>query len=392
MTPQEILAPTFDPALLQQGRIIPDLPFADYQRLPGVNASLLKSPTTYEMLSYAVGMAALDDMERMLAERSGDSCAGVLERVEQTTPRTVPVKMVHLARNVLETDKLSPAQKDVVEALRSAPMCARDIVGATFMALEKKGLIDMTDEERTEVKLAPAVKESRAQALAIGDATHKAILEPNMFDADEWQKHWILSPTKGLTTTAALACAVENPGLDLITPEIIDTARRCRDAVWKHKLAAELLRDGQSEITVQAWDEDAGCWRKARLDRLPTDPSLGIVDIKTTHKGLLHQQIKSSMYSFGYGMQAAYYMDTLAMVETDEKGNAIQREHFHMIFVTKEAPFLARCVELNTAPLDESFIIRGRELYLERLAMFAVAWNDQQWEAYESEPLTTLRA
>jgi hypothetical protein len=63
-----------------------------------------------------------------------------------------------------------------------------------------------------------------------------------------------------------------------------------------------------------------------------------------------------------------------------------------MIFVTKEAPFLARCVELNTAPMDESFVIKGRELYLERLAMFAVAWNDQQFEAYENEPLTTLRA
>lgn len=385
MSPQEVLAPTFDAALLNQGRILQDMSFADYQRLPGVNASLLKNPTTYEMLSYAVGMSVLDDMERMLAERSGDSCAGVLERVEQTTPRTVPVKMVHLARNVLETDKLSPPQREIVEALRGAPMCARDMSGATLVALDKKGLVRMTDEERTEVALAPAVKESRAYALAVGDATHKAILEPHMFDSDEWQKHWVLSPTKGLTTTAALACALENPGLDLITPEIVDTARRCRDAVHKHKLAAELLRDGTSEVTVQAWDEEAGCWRKARLDRLPTDPALGIVDIKTTHKGLSHSQIKSSMYSFGYGMQAAYYMDTLAMIEGKP------REHFHMIFVTKEAPFLARCVELNTAPMDESFIIKGRELYLERLAMFAVAWNDQQWEAYENEPLTTLR-
>jgi hypothetical protein len=386
MTPQEILSPTFDPALLQQGRIIPDMPFTDYQRLPGVNASLLKNATTYEMLSYAVGMAALDDMERMLAERSGDSCAAVLERVEQTTPRTVPVKMVHLARNVLETDKLSPAQKEIVEALRVAPMDSREVKSATLVALDNKGLLRWTDEERSEIALAPAVKESRAQALAIGDATHKAILEPHMFDSDEWQKHWVLSPTKGLTTTAALARAAENPCMELITPEIVDTARRCRDAVWKHKLAAELLREGQSEVTAQAWDEDAGCWRKARLDRLPTDPSLGIVDIKTTHKGLLHQQIKSSMYSFGYGMQAAYYMDTLAAIEGKP------REHFHMIFVTKEAPFLARCVELNTAPMDESFVIKGRELYLERLAMFAVAWNDQQWEAYENEPLTTLRA
>ena len=90
MTPQEILSPTFDPALLTGGRILRHLPFGEYQRLPGANASLLKQPTSYEMLSYAVGMAALDEHERMLAERSGDSCATVLEKVEQTAPRTIP--------------------------------------------------------------------------------------------------------------------------------------------------------------------------------------------------------------------------------------------------------------------------------------------------------------
>jgi hypothetical protein len=383
-----ILEATFDAGTLVGNQLIRDLPFDQYQTLPGVNASLLKQPTSYEMAAYAAGIAALDSHERALAELTGANVSDILERVEQTTPRTVPVKTVALARNVVETDKLSTAQQDVVNALRqSGPLDSREFKAATLTALDSKGIIEWEDTERSEVTLSPTVRESRALALTIGDTVHKAILEPNLFDAGEWQKHWQLSPSKGLTTKDALDAAAEDPTRQLITPEIIDTARRCRDAVWKHKLAAELLtQPGSSEVTAQAWDEQAMCWRKARFDRLPNDPAWGIVDIKTTHTGLSHQQLKGAMYKFAYNLQSAYYLDTLSFIEPKP------RDHFHLIFVTKEAPFLARCVEVNTAPMEDSFVARGRETYLDRLAMFSVAWFDKAWEAYENEPLTTLRA
>jgi hypothetical protein len=382
-----ILEATFDRGIMAGNLLLNDLPFAAYQQLPGVNASILKQQTTFEMASYVAGLSALDAHERALAELTGAGVSDILERVEQTCPRTVPVKLVKLARNVVESDKLSPAQKEVVAALLSSPMDSREFKGATLSALDAKGLINWEDTERSEVQLSPAVRESRAQALTIGTTVHAAILEPHLFDAGEWQKHWQLSPSKGLTTKDALQAAAEDPTRQLITPEIVDTARRCRDAVWKHKLAADLLsQPGQSEVTAQAWDDQAQCWRKARFDRLPNDPSYGIIDIKTTHTGLGHSQLRGAMYKFAYNLQSAYYLDTLAMIERKP------RDMFHLIFVTKEAPFLCRCVEVNTAMEEDSLVVKGRELYLERLAMFAVAWFDRLWEAYENEPLTTLRA
>ena len=385
-SPKQILQPSYDPGLLSGPRIVHDLPFSDYQRLPGINASLLKNPTTYEMLSYAIGMAALDDHERMLAERSGDSCSAVLERVELTAPRTTPIKLVHLARNVLETDKLSPAQKEIVDFIKQAPLDSREAKSATLIALDAKGLIRYTDEERTEVRLKPDVAESHAYALAIGVATHKAILEPQTFESGVWQQHYVLSPSEGLTTKLALECAEAHPGLTLTTAKIIETARRCAEAVWKHKLAAELLTEGKSEVTAQAWDKDALCWRKIRIDRLPNDRAKGIVDIKTTRTRLEDNALRSEVYSWNYHTQAAFYMDTLAAIEGKP------RDHFHIVFVTKKAPFLAKVRELNSAAEDKNFIVKGRDKYLEQLARFSVAWHDEQWEAYENEPMTTLYA
>ena len=376
------LAPFFEQ---RPDRLIPDLPFVEYQAIPAVNSSLLKNATSFEMLSYVVGFAALGADERALIEMTGGDCSTVLERVQDYTPRTVPVKMVRFARLPGESEKATPAQLDVLTTLQQAPLDSREINATTLKAVLNKGWAITEDTEKTEVAITPAVRESRAMALAIGSTTHKAILEPHMFDSGEWSKHFQLSPSSSLTSKAALAQFAEDPSRELVTPEIIDTARRCRDAVWKHKLASELLsQPGKSECSAEAWDEDAMCMTKCRFDRLPDDPALGIVDVKTTHNGLLEYNMRGAVKKFGYGMQAAVYLDTLSRLEGK------RREAFHVIFVTKEAPFLARVRELVAAPPEESFVEAGRDLFRERLAVFSVAWFERQWEAYENEPLAVL--
>jgi hypothetical protein len=69
-----------------------------------------------------------------------------------------------------------------------------------------------------------------------------------------------------------------------------------------------------------------------------------------------------------------------------------EREQFHIIWVSKSAPFMARCTELNTAPADENFIMQGRELFYNRLVMFVQAYLDNSFPAYEHEGVVTLRA
>lgn len=384
MTTIEILAPYFEQ---RPHRLVPNLPFAEYQRIPAVNASLLRNATPYEMLSYAVGVNALDPVERALVEMSGADCSTVLERVQDYTPRTVPVKMVRFARMPGESEKATPPQLDALATIQQAPIDSRELNAGTLKAILAKGWATTEDTEKVEAAISPAVKESRAMALAIGNTTHKAILEPHMFDSEQWQKHFQLSPTAGLTTKLALECAATDPTRELVTAEIIDTARRCRDAVWRHKLANELLsQPGESELTCEAWDEEAMCMRKCRFDRLPKDAQYGIVDVKTTHTNLLAFPFRSSVYSFGYHQQSGFYLDTAAMIEGKP------REAYYIVAVTKEAPFICRVFELNRQSPENSLVEKGRDIYKERLAAFSVAWFDKQWSAYENEGAMELAA
>jgi hypothetical protein len=385
-TTQQLLSAIFDRASAPENRLIPDMTFADYQRLPGINASLLKNPTAYEMLACLTGMAQLDGLDRMLAEMSGDRAQEIMERVERSTPRKVPVKLVSLVRPESGFGKMSEAQVAVVEALEKGPQDSRQFNGATLTSLDKKGFLDWSDTERDEVEVTPSQKESRVQSFTIGTVTHAAILEPNLFDADKWQDHWVLSPTKQLTTGMALECLAENPGKTLVTPEIIDIARRCRDAVWKVDLAQQLLREGQSEVTGMVWDEEALLWRKIRIDFLPKDRSLGLVELKSTRASLSDYSLRGEVYRFGYHLAASYYLDTLAILESKK------REQSHIIWVSKSAPFMARCTELNTAPVEENFILQGTELYFQRLASFVQSFLEGHFPAFEHDGLVTLRA
>ena len=70
--------------------ITPDLPFLEYQKLPGINASILKEATSYEMLLKLVGTASLPTLERQLAELEDRSVADISDGVEQYSPQTTP--------------------------------------------------------------------------------------------------------------------------------------------------------------------------------------------------------------------------------------------------------------------------------------------------------------
>ena len=372
---------------MRGARLVADLPFADYQAIPAVNASLLKQPTRLEMWHYVTGLHSLPPAERALLEMTGANAATVVDRLTEYTPHTTPRHFVRFLSWPMKADKPSKAQTELVEACAAEPMDAREFNAKTLGICCDKGWVTTEVREVEEIGVSPQVRDSRAQALAIGKATHTAILEPHLFDASEWQKHYQLCPTKSLVSEAALQVLAEDPTRELLTPEIIDTARRCRDAVWKHQQAAHLLsQPGRSEVTAEVWDSEMGVMRKARIDRLPDDPAVGIVDVKTTHGSLLLHPFRSVCYQFGYGQQLAFYQDTLAMLE------AKPREAAYIIAVTKEAPFMCRVFELLQALPDLSFITKGREVYQERMAEFCLGHHEASWTAYENEGAVLLTA
>ena len=218
-------------------------------------------------------------------------------------------------------------------------------------------------------------------AMMQGTITHSAVLEPEMFATEKWKDHYqIFTKTKTLDSKAALEALAADPR-PLITPEMLETAHRSRDAVWAHKEAARLLLEpGACEVSGEAWDQEMCCMRKARFDRLPDNRECGIIDLKSTASRLLAHPFRSEVYKYGYHIQGASYLDTLQMIE----GGKV-RPSFWIIAVTNIAPFMCRVFELEQTLPEVSFIVKGRDLYQERFASFVLAYAENAFDGYENE-------
>lgn len=369
-----------------------DLPFESYQAIKAINSSLLKEQTPFEMWQKLRATMELSPEMQRLVEIQGGDAGTALQYLHDEKPRMVPRFFLRYLRLPEKAEKPTKAQITLVEQVRDAegPVDSREFNFKTVQNCKDKGWVAMHMEEVEEEGISEDVKHGRIEALTEGSVIHAAVLTPHMFDQGEWEKHWQLSPTKSLCSKKALEAAAEDPSRQLITPEIIDTARQCRDAVWKHKEAARLLLEpGDSEVSYEVYDHDMAVMRKFRLDRLAHNPQVPVLDVKKTRKGLSLPEIRSTIRQFGLGNQGAYYLDGLGFYGTPRTGYAL-------IFVTDSEPFMCRVVEINQHEDTASFIVDGRGQYCERLAAFCLGFHEGcKFEAYENEgvfPLTNGRS
>lgn len=157
-------------------------------------------------------------------------------------------------------------------------------------------------------------EDETTEALTLGTLTHAICLEPWKFGQEEWEKHFVLCPTKGLNTQAAEATRRDNPGKLLVTPDLLDLAVRIRkEAVETNPDAIRYLNspDGMKEATGIVWDPVFQCSRRIRVDYLPRNgKAFGnyLLDIKTTRKPL--HEFEREAWHQGYYQQAAFYLDT----------------------------------------------------------------------------------
>jgi hypothetical protein len=216
-----------------------------------------------------------------------------------------------------------------------------------------------------------------SEALSIGDALHKAVLEPDAFD-NHFDDFYMFSPTNGLDTKAAIECRIMNPGKILLSPEHVDKIKAMRDAVYRHNLAAHLLEKcDQRELSGVAADKDLGIIRKIRIDACQGIGTPGeewspyLVDIKTT-RNIVHFQ--RDIRDYAYDIQAAYYLDTDAMITGKPRPN------FIFIAVSNVPPYCARVYALVPEQID-----KARDIYKRRLAALATAFLERRWDAWDHE-------
>jgi hypothetical protein len=166
--------------------------------------------------------------------------------------------------------------------------------------------------------------EERTPALILGDAIHKAILEPDLVSQhfveipEEAPKKPSIAQVNAKSPSIESVGAInywrdfraENEGKAILKPEEMKLVLACRDAIHRHPVARGLFSGGRAEQSYFAIDPETGAVIKCRLDydRLETEGM--IVDLKTTEDaspaGFGHSATK-----YRYDVQGVWYPDVL---------------------------------------------------------------------------------
>lgn len=212
----------------------------------------------------------------------------------------------------------------------------------------------------------PQTEETEAQR--IGDATHAAVLTPDIFRA-----RYVAAPecdrrTKaGKEAFAAAEAEAAARGGVLLPLADFDLCLRQRDAVWRHDEARALLeRCTHFEQTVLWTDLGTGLKCKARLDALGP---VTIPDLKTTRSAQPGGFIRS-VASYGYHRQAAWYLRAAAEV-------GLSARDFAFVVVEKCAPF-----QVAVYRLDVAWIETGEAECADLLAEYAECVREKHWPGY----------
>lgn len=212
------------------------------------------------------------------------------------------------------------------------------------------------------------------RAFEYGSAAHKLVLgsgpEIVLVDEENWRKK---------AAQDARDEARRNGCIPLLLAELGEIEQMAM-ALRKHPVASGLLdpESGDPEQSLFWADEDAGIWRRARLDwlRAKAPGRLIIPDYKTCDQADA-ASVRRAVASYSYGMQAAQYTDGVRALGLDDD------PAFLLIFQEKQAPYLVHVI-----CLEDDVIEAGRK----RLRDACEIWRDCTaagcWPGYADQDIT----
>tara|TARA_R110001606_G_scaffold393036_1_gene562598 strand:- start:2784 stop:3575 length:792 start_codon:yes stop_codon:yes gene_type:complete len=171
-------------------------------------------------------------------------------------------------------------------------------------------------------------------AFALGSAVHAELLEPEkqlLVRGPDSRRGKIWSEGKA---------EAEARGKIFLTEADYDLAKEMSDACLENRMANHLLMNPEmiAEASFFATCPSTGLDLKTRPDGLIRDAGI-VLDIKTTQDVSPHG-FDRTIRSFGYDLQAAFYMYVLKLCD-------IRTENFIFIGIEKEKPHVTACYELS---------------------------------------------
>ena len=219
-------------------------------------------------------------------------------------------------------------------------------------------------------------------ALTIGSAFHTLVLEPHLFD-DEFMviKQKIDRRTKvGKAEMARLEGLAASKNQDILLGKDHDMIQAMSHSIDQNEIYKHFLDECKKEVSFYVDDFRIPDFEHTFRVRVRPDAyssasinySFGdkvhfhdnvIIDLKSCQDAS-PRGFKSSVYNFGWHIQAAYYLDVLTHV-AKSKGNDVPFTDFFFLAVEKKSPYSAQMYCLPEALLEE-----GRRKYRSALKMW----------------------
>lgn len=217
----------------------------------------------------------------------------------------------------------------------------------------------------------------------IGEALHALLLEPERFTREYAVAPVVDGRTKEGKATRA-AWEVEHPNAVVVTEKEMALVQALADAALAFPTARDLLTcPGKSEVVVVAQDDEFGVLRKCRLDRIvPLAGWTFIPDLKTTSKPVTSGGFMATVANYSYHQQAAYYLDTLAVLQPADRRFVFIAIEKHDVTLEDwragRRPWaLANCFEL-----DPDAMRQGRDSYRAAMKKYVECQASGNWPAY----------
>jgi hypothetical protein len=173
------------------------------------------------------------------------------------------------------------------------------------------------------------------KAMEFGTAFHSAILEPDTFAAT----YAVFSGDRRTKEGKAAYEALQADGKLILTADDMATIQGMQKSVFTHVAAAELLSEGEAELSVTWHNDYVGIDCKCRPDWWIGDT---LVDVKTcddaSPEGFMRAIVK-----YGYYRQASWYL----------RGTGCKK--FKFIAVEKSAPYAVGVYELDALSLNQGY-------------------------------------
>ena len=202
------------------------------------------------------------------------------------------------------------------------------------------------------------------QAMDVGSATHKVILEK------DWNAVACI-PFMDWRTKAAKEQrdhARSMGKIPLLEPQFEELKQRV-DAFYKNPMASALMLSGVPEKSMVWHDKQHDLWRRARADWLVIEDNV-IADLKvfyTAHPNDIERFVFDRLLT----MQAAWYMDGVKAI------GLMDNPRFLFTVQEQEPPFPVTVVEL-----DGDDIAKGRALINRGLSLYKRCLEANRWPGY----------